>query len=471
MRPASLIPFLLLFLSPGALHASGHTMPAAADTTVLRIVEIVIVGNKVTRERIILRELLFAPGDTLTGARFYEKLERGRQNLMNTGLFNTVALLPVYLDPRTVVVEVRVNERWYLWPALIFELADPNFNTWWRMRSLDRVNYGLYLYRYNFRGQNETVYVKAQFGYTRQFALRYKVPYVDRRQRWGLSIGGSHFQQAEVTAGTVDNVRILLANPDGPNRTERKVDAELTLRRAHDVRHFWRIKWTRAEVTDTVTATALDYFQGDATTTEFLSLGYSLVWDRRDLRVFPRAGHYVEMSVDRLGLGVADRNAPDITTAYATGKKWWRTSDRVTLALALRGKATWGTPPYYVQEGLGYRHYVRGYEYYVIDGEHFALGRANFVYQLVAPRDYRVERMPMEAFRTLHFALYANAFVDAGRVWDSRYAQQNFLADRWLSGYGVGLDLVSSYDQVVRGEYTLNALGEHGFFLHFSQPF
>ena len=77
----------------------------------------------------------------------------------------------------------------------------------------------------------------------------------------------------------------------------------------------------------------------------------------------------------------------------------------------------------------------------------------------------------MEAFRTLYFAVYINAFSDLGRVWDPRYASANFLANRWINGNGIGLDVVTSYDQVIRGEYSVNALGEHGFFLHFTQPF
>ncbi|MCB0763973.1 MAG: BamA/TamA family outer membrane protein [Flavobacteriales bacterium] len=441
------------------------------DTTVVRVMGVTITGNKVTRDRIILREMIVQEGDTMSSAALYDRLERSRQNLVNTGLFNTVAVLPLYLDMRSVILEVTVNERWYIWPAVVFDLADPNFNTWWLTKDLDRVNYGLYLYKYNFRGQNETVYVKAQFGYTHQLALRYRVPYLDKKQRWGMSLGGSYFQQAEITAGTADNKRLLIRNPDGSNRDEWKADVEATLRRRHDIRHSWRLGYTEAGIRDTIARVALDYFNGDATDTRFLSLGYSVTWDRRDVRVFPREGHYAELRVDRYGLGLLDKNSPDITTAYATATRWWRPYDRLTLALALRGKRTFGTPPYYVQEGLGYRNAVRGYEFYVIDGEHYALGKANIVFALLKPRNLRVEAIPIEAFRTLYFALYLDAFVDAGRVWDSRYAGQNFLADQWMSGYGLGLDLVTSYDQVVRGEYTLNALGEHGFFLHFTQPF
>ena len=245
----------------------------------------------------------------------------------------------------------------------------------------------------------------------------------------------------------------------------------MTARRSHDVRHAWRLSYTQAEVTDTIVRTALDYFDGPSLNTRYLALGYSILWDQRDSRVYPRAGHYEELRVDRLGLGVLDRSAPDITTAYGTTKHWWKVHDKWTLALTLRGKYTVGTPPYYVQEGLGYGHYVRGYEYYVIDGEHFALGKGNVVFQLVKPRTYRMEDVPLEAFRTLYIAVYLNVFTDVGRVWDSRYAASNFLDNRWINGNGVGLDLVTSYDQVLRGEYTVNGLGEHGFFLHFTQPF
>ena len=83
----------------------------------------------------------------------------------------------------------------------------------------------------------------------------------------------------------------------------------------------------------------------------------------------------------------------------------------------------------------------------------------------------RVERMPLEEFRTFNFALYLHAFVDAGYVWDERYAAINFLDNDWLSGMGVGLDMVTSYDQVVRLEYSLNSIAEDGLYLHFTQPF
>lgn len=468
MVRALAFPLMVLLWASAALAQQS----APADKPI-RIVGFAVNGNKVTKERIILRELLVRQGDTLPQQVLYDRLERSRQNLMNTGLFNTVAVLPLFVDMEQAVIEVTVHERWTIWPAPIFQLADPNFNTWWRTfdRDPERINFGAYLYKYNFRGRNETVFLKAQFGYARQFGLRYKVPGIDRRQRWGISIGASYTEQAEVTAATLENRRVLLSNTDGPNRTERKADAELSYRRAYDVRHYLRIGFVQADVRDTVNSVAPDYFNGDAADARFLILGYGLTWDRRDSRAFTIDGHYAELRVDRYGIGVLDDDAPDVTTAYGTVKKWWPVGEKLTLAASARAKHTWGTPPYYVQEGLGYANHVRGYEYYVVDGEHFALGKANVLWQLFRPRLERAEFMPDEAFRSLYLALYLNLFADVGRVWDSRYADANPLAGQWLSGYGAGLDLVTSYDQMLRVEYAFNALGEHGLFLHFRQPF
>ena len=457
----------LLLLAPSCVVMAQE----AASADLVHVRGITVTGNRTTKQRIILRELVLNEGDSLVSAALYERMERSRQNLMNTGLFNTVSVLPLYLDARNAIVEVTVNERWYIWPSIIFDLADPNFNTWWLTKDLDRVNYGLYLYKYNMRGRNETGYIKAQFGYTHQFAFRYKVPNLDNRQRWGVNVGVSFEEQAEVTAGTAANRRILLRNMDGSNRDQWKADVEVTLRRSHDVRHIGRLKFTQADVRDTVVRAAVDYFNGPRTSTRFLTLGYAFIWDQRDSRIFPRSGHYEELRCERLGLGLLDRDAPDISVIYATTKHWWKLHEKWTVALSLRGQRTSGTPPYYVQEGLGYAHFARGYEYYVIDGEHYALGKLNAVFQLVKPRTYRLEGMPLEAFRTFYFALYLNLYTDVGRVWDGRYAEANFLDNRWMNGNGLGLDLVTSYDQVVRAEYSLNGEGEHGFFLHFTQPF
>ena len=93
---------------------------------------------------IVLREMLVHEGDTVEQRALYDRMERSRQNLMNTGLFNTVAVVPIYLDQRHAMVEVTVSERWTIWPSPIFQLADPNFNTWWRAFGRDPAPEGIF---------------------------------------------------------------------------------------------------------------------------------------------------------------------------------------------------------------------------------------------------------------------------------------------------------------------------------------
>jgi len=462
MRMARLLPLLLALLLSGAAMAQERRVVAG----------IAVEGNKRTKERIILRELTFHEGDTLGIQDLYARLERSRQNLMNTALFNSVVLLPTYLPGTEVFITITVNERWYLWPSPILQLADPNFNTWWLTKDFTRINIGAYLYQYNFRGLNQTIFAKVQFGYARQFGLRYKVPYFDKRQRWGFSVGGQFAEQRELTIGTRANKRILFSEPDRNARSEWKADVQFSLRRTHDLRHYFSLGYVQAAVTDTVARLSPDYFNDGATGTRYLSLGYQVVHDERDSRIYPRDGHYIELRLWRLGLGLLDEHAPDVTTAYANWKQWQKLSERWTVSVTGRGKTTLGRPvPYYVQQGLGYDDHIRGYEYYVIDGQHYALGKADAAFALVKPRQYTVDQVPLEAFRTLYIALYLDAYVDAGYVWDAQYADRNFLAGSWRSGYGTGLDLVTSYDQVFRVEYSWNSLGEGGLFLHFTQPF
>jgi outer membrane protein assembly factor BamA len=467
----AVVPILILFLCGLGIPAEAQEQARAAIGP-LRISGIVIEGNKVTKERVVLRELTLQEGDTVDGKELYARIERSTQNLRNLSLFNSVTIMPLFLSASEVFLTVTVNERWYWWPEPIFRVADPNFNTWWLTRDFRRVNWGAFLNRHNFRGLNETILVKFQFGYTKEFGLRYRIPFVDKRERWGVSIGASYAEQNEVTVGTVGNKRVFARYDDKEVRTERKVDVQGTLRRAHDKRHNWRAAYVDATVRDTVRRYTGDYFRGNGTRASYFALGYTFAHDRRDSRVYPLSGRYVEGRVDRYGLGLLGTNEPLVTVVQGALEQHWRVHARWSVGASVRGRTTLeDRVPYYNQEGLGYANYVRGYEYYVIDGQHAAVGKANVLFALMPPREYYLEPVPLEAFRTLYIAIYLNAFADVGRAWDDRRGLVNPLANTWLHGYGLGLDLVSSYDQVLRLEYSRNGLAETGFYLHFSQPF
>lgn len=458
----------LLLLMQLAVFAAAQTFPTDFSGP-YGISGILVEGNKQTKERIILRELTVEHGDTVDTKELYERLARSRQNLLNLGLFNTVTLLPTFLGPHEVFITVTVNERWYWWPQPMVRFADPNFNTWWLTRDFGRLNYGLELNRFNMRGRNETLSALVQLGYSRRFGLRYKVPFFDRQQRWGAQVEGGYGEQDEITIGTLANKRILLKTPAQNILHNWKVGAAVTFRRSHDMRHGLGLAWHELAVRDTAIRRNPEYLGHGAVRTAYLALRYSATLDRRDSRAFPLSGSYARLVLEQNGMGPAQ---PAVTNVLATVQRSWKRGRRWSLGASLSGKASAGSDDhYFLQEGLGYGDNLRGYEYYIIDGQHWLLGKANVLFALVQPRSYRVEAIPLEAFRTLYIAVYLNAFTDHGYVVDELPGATNPMANQWQQGYGLGLDLVTSYDQVLRMEYSLNGLGETGFYLHFTQPF
>ena len=80
--------------------------------------------------------------------------------------------------------------------------------------------------------------------------------------------------------------------------------------------------------------------------------------------------------------------------------------------------------------------------------------------------------VPIDQFNTLPLAMYLKVYFDHGYLWnDLPYLREQTLANRYLYGYGVGLDIVSFYDFVFRVEHSWKHDGSSGIFFHFRSAF
>ncbi|HRX68746.1 MAG TPA: POTRA domain-containing protein, partial [Tenuifilaceae bacterium] len=75
---------LLLFASLNPLY-SGEV----SDSTYI-VSKITISGNRITKDRVILRELTFSVNDTLFSSQIHDVLAQNKENIENTLLFNFV---------------------------------------------------------------------------------------------------------------------------------------------------------------------------------------------------------------------------------------------------------------------------------------------------------------------------------------------------------------------------------------------
>src|SRR5579871_5399177 len=175
----------------GTMGSAGmDTVTVPVDSSrVLTVGRVLIAGNKITKDRIISRELTLKSGDTISVRRLPHELLWDKRKIYNLRLFHTVSVQALELSNNTIDLLVEVTERWYTFPIPIFELSDRNFSEWWNNynHDLNRINYGISLTRFNFRGRYETLQLVAQFGFTQRYELSYRIPYIDKKQKQGLS--------------------------------------------------------------------------------------------------------------------------------------------------------------------------------------------------------------------------------------------------------------------------------------------
>lgn len=469
-----IIAVLFLTLGLGFISTSHAQIIESIDTDTLGqklIVDIAIEGNKLTKKRIILREVTLHPGDSLSWNELQAGILQTKSNITNLNLFNFTDIDLIQIGSNQVIVLITVQERWYIYPVPILEIAQTNFNTWWETKELRWMNYGLMVTHYNFRGLNQRLSFTARFGYTKKFSASYSIPNFNRKQTLSLYFDVGYFENNQITYNTEENKREFYENIDGSARKYYKYKMGLTLRKNIFVKHYFELGYFHAWVKDTVMTLQPNYFTGDENKTQYLAATYNISYDTRDYKKYPLKGTLLSATLRQQGMGVFNQDNLALFTTYATYRQHYSLGGKWYAGFAVSGKANWTEPPYYLLEGLGYNNFVRGYEYYVIDGTQWGLIQSKIKFELVSPRNFKVPVINSDKFNKAFIAIYANWFVDAGYVNGKEFEGRNSLVNEYLYSTGLGLDFVTYYDRVFRLESTVNALGEVGFFIHFNQSF
>jgi outer membrane protein assembly factor BamA len=428
-----------------------------------------ITGNALTKPYIIYRELLFKTGDTLSAGNAESLFDRSEKNLLNTSLFN-FATISSTRDKLGLNVSITVIERWYIWPTPMFELTDRNFNAWWASRDFTRVNYGFRVKWSNFRGRMENLDIFLRFGKNPQYSLLYELPYIEKTKRFGAGLEIGYVRKREVGFVTRKDKLEFIFNQDYLLH-QQYAALKLSYRGNIITTHLVEIRYQHIVFSDSLLKYNPDYAYPHQSVSDFLSFYYKLKIDNRDTKYYPLSGWYVDAEFCKGGLGTRFEQPIDIMWVRSTSRLFLPISSRWYFGTSIVGKLSSGSyQPYFLMQGLGYdRDFVRGYEYYVVDGNHYALSRNTIKFAVLPQRIKNLEFIHSRKFSQVHFASYLTLFADAGYVWESTSSVDylNELPGTLLLGTGLGIDVVTYYDKVMRIEYSLNKLGESGIFIHF----
>lgn len=468
--------FFLIFVSKSAisqinvpvLKPSIDTL-RPEDTTTVFIASISINGNDKTKDFIINREIPFKQGDYVLQKDLDKKLNTAQEQLVNTSLFLNVSVYVENKYGQFVFIAVDVKERWYIFPLPYFSLVDRNLNTWLVTyhHSLQRVNYGIKFLHMNFSGRNDRLTLWLITGYSRQVSLKYERPFFDKKLRNGYNIFFNYTAQRELNY-TTNLSKQQFFKPDSLFfvRKSITVQADYVYRPGLRTRHIFSIGYGRESVADTIAKLNPGYLPQGRTEVSYPLIAYTLQYFHADYNAYPTKGFLAQSILSHRGFNSAiNLTQLQVISSYTIPlfpKTQIQFKEGAIVSLPFN-------QPFYTQRIFGYGGiFMRGLEYYVIDGVAGFVGRTTLQHQvlqfnlrLARGKKYEVDEP---------FKFFAKIYSDAGYAYN-KDAGNSLLNNKMIYTWGFGLDMVTFYDVVFKFEYSFNQFGQSGLFIHVRTDF
>jgi outer membrane protein assembly factor BamA len=457
--------FFTLFLF---CPAFSQDQPGASNYIVGKIS---INGNRATRNYVILRELSFRTGDSITLEELVNAFRAAHDRLVNTHLFNEVVIYLEGFRDNTADVAIDVRERWYIFPLPYVKPVDRNLAAWAQKDySLSRLNYGGKFADYNFSGRGDNLTVWLITGYERELQLYYNLRNADRSQRHGFGFGLNYAELSEVDALTVNNTQEFINSDTIPYAGKYlsktlSFSARYFYRPRLKVRHTVNINFVTTSIDSAVTVWNTYYFNNGVKKVVYPELVYAYNYTDVDYVSYPLNGIVFETALTRRGIN-RDMNLWQLSVRLTRSwpiayKLWFGIQNIDVLKLPL-------SQPFYNQGLLGYADlYLRGLDRYVVDGTAGGVLRNTLFRELF---NWNLPFRHKGTYDHIPIRIYATAFTDYGYAYNQDF-KANSLVNRMLYTAGVGIDLVTAYDLSLKLDYSFNQLGQNGLFLHIRNDF
>lgn len=464
----------ILWLLGGVSFFHAQTTPPLQNDSLWVVRFIHIEGNRLTKAHIIKRELPLQEGDTIHAAQITEICKQVSENLMNTGLFNfTDAHIVQDSTLHTADLVIKLTEQWYffIFPQITF--ADRNVNTWMKEHKLSELSLGPDTWLYNFRGRRETLRIFPMFGYDRQMMVDYDIPFVTKKMKWGLFMGGHAKTSHSILYSVTDNRSVF--SPKFTNHAQSAHALHLGVRYRHKIHisHSAKLQFEQHILNDSI-ATLNPLYLGDSiSSSKNLSLSYLLKIDHRNYATYPLLGYYFDVEGKYMLIFHDMQLRKSLVWLRSTFRKYRQLTPRLYYAFAITGfSCNNAAYPFHLQENsLGFgRFYVRGYEKYLFKTQHYLLGKQNIKFALLKDYVFRLFGIKNDTFGKVPLSIFLTMFSDAALYNDQYFSPTEDFDKSLIFSFGIGLDIVTYYERVLRIEFTCNRRNERGIYFSFFEP-
>jgi len=393
-----------------------------------KISDIVIMGNNVTKDYIILREMKTKEGDLLNP----ELLKKDRKRIQSLQIFNRVSI-QIIEENQSVNLFIFVTEMWYIYPYPIFFINEHDWN---------KISWGAGLKHLNYRGRNEKLYLTLWLGYNPTLSVKYRTPwFLSKKDLYaGLDIDYSHIRNKHFFSRNITEDHI-------------KVAGSLGKRLGYHMFVSTTIGYEEVSVEP-----EYSYCLNSGSDTDqipFMLL--NLNWDHRDLIEFPTSGFYLSLTGIKNGF-------PNYSVDYfrfnLDSRVYIPLLNSSTLALRTASTLSFGKVPLYDLVYFGYEERVRGYFSKKFEGENRLLFSSSFRFPLIPVRYYNLGDLP--ELQNLKFGVSGSIFMDSGYIWNQ---EDTFDRSQLNTGFGVGLLFHIPIANIVRLECAFDERGRTEYIL------
>ncbi len=394
----------------------------------IKIDSIHISGNKTTKDFIILRELSFSAGDTVSKS----ALAYNRERVYSLGIFNKVNF---NIDNKTKlnILNIQVEESWYIYPV-------PFLN--WRENTIAKSSYGVFLLYKNFRGRNETLQALASFGYDPSYFLFYTNPLLIPNEDINLKLG--------LFYRTISNKSLLANQIFGKNFNYKTSGGFLTIGKRLNLYN------------DVSLSSGFNYIEAPQNISGFTAsneridrfawVGIEYKFDSRNLKQFSENGIFTSINFvhnglinDKVNYNSVSIDFREYRPVFFNITARWRIAYRATLGHRI---------PLYDFSFFGSGTYIRGHITEDREGNNLLLGSLELSYPLI--KEWHVSlNLPLlpKSLTTARIGLRFNVFGDTGLTYNNG---QSIILKNFDSGWGVGLAILFLPYNAVRFEYSFN---------------
>lgn len=391
----------------------------------IRIDSIVIYGNDITEEEIILRELTFETSDFVNeGILAYNK-----ERIYSLGLFTKVNLFVYPLEAKNILV-IDVEESWYIYPIPTASLRE---NDW------KKLSYGLYLVVKNFRGRNETITGSIELGYDPAFRLTYYKP--------NLTPGSDYFWGLNFLYRNIANKSQLAFSTYGEDFKQNYLIGGIQLgkrfgnyQRLNVLFNYNYIETPKFFKSVNASEERIDHYP---------SIGFGYSYDTRDLAQFPKTGVFGSAYVEFKGLGANDINYQVMNLDF---REYLKIIEDLTVKWRFAARFTSGSSiPFYDFSRIGYDEKIRGNYKLIQEGNNYYIGSLEMFYPVIRDFNLTLDFIPIlpKELLTYRVALYLQLFGDTGAT---KFLGKSITLNDFRSGYGVGFNLLVLPYNILRFE-------------------